>query len=82
MGTLGSNPSLTASTKKDRSMKLADKLVKVDEDITIRQLDNGFIVEVAGRDSDDEWATVKIVCFDLASVQTLVEEATQLPKNT
>ena len=62
-------------------MKLADKLSKVDEDITIRQLDNGFVIEVAGRDSDDEWATVKIVCFDLASLQALVEEATQLPRS-
>ena len=63
-------------------MKLADKLAKVDEDITIRQLDNGFVVEVGGRDNDDEWATAKIVCNDLATVQALVEEATQLPKNS
>lgn len=62
-------------------MKLADKLSKVDEEITIKQLDNGFVVEVQGRDSDDEWATAKIVCNDLAAVQALVEEATQLPKN-
>jgi hypothetical protein len=62
-------------------MKLADKLVKVDEDITIRQLDNGFVVEVAGRDSDDEWASAKIVCNSLADVQALIEEATRLPKN-
>jgi hypothetical protein len=63
-------------------MKLADKLSKVDEDITIKQLDNGFVVEVAGRDNDDEWTTAKIVCNDLATVQALVEEATQLPKNS
>ena len=63
-------------------MKLANKLAKVDEDITIRQLDNGFVVEVGGRDNDDEWATAKIVCNDLATVQALVEEATQLPKNS
>jgi len=63
-------------------MKLADKLSKVDEDITIKQLDNGFVVEVAGRDNDDEWSTAKIVCNDLATVQALVEEATQLPKNS
>jgi len=63
-------------------MKLADKLSKVDEDITIRQLDNGFVFEVGGRDKDDEWTTAKIVCNDLATVQALVEEATQLPKNS
>ena len=41
-------------------MKLADKLSKVDEDITIKQLDNGFVVEVAGRDNDDEWSTARL----------------------
>jgi len=63
-------------------MKLIDKLSKVDEDITIRQLDNGFVFEVGGRDNDDEWATAKIVCNDLETVQSLVEEATKLPRNT
>lgn len=55
--------------------KLSDKLSKVDEDITITQADNGFIVTVSGRDSDDDWATAKIVCNSIDDVIGLIKEA-------
>lgn len=55
--------------------KLSDKLSKVDEDITITQADNGFIVTVSGRDSDDDWATAKIVCNSIDDVVDLIKEA-------
>jgi hypothetical protein len=58
--------------------KLSDKLSKVDEDITITQADNGFIVAVSGRNSEDDWATAKIVCTSLDEVVDLIKEASAM----
>ncbi len=42
--------------------KLADKLTKANESFTINRYDNGFMIEVSGRDEDGEWKTAKILC--------------------
>ena len=57
-------------------MKISDKLTKVDEDMTIRMYDNGYLFELSGRDSNDDWSNVKILCRDLSQVIELVTEAT------
>jgi hypothetical protein len=53
--------------------KLA-KLTKVNESITINRYDNGWMVEVGGRDDDDNWKTVKSVCNTEDEVLTIVKE--------
>ena len=62
-------------------MKIADKLDKVGEDITIKMYDNGFMVELSGRDSDDDWADVKIICNTLDEVKDLISEASEMPRS-
>jgi hypothetical protein len=39
-----------------------NKLAKVNDSFTINRYDNGFMIEVGGRDKDNEWKTAKIVC--------------------
>jgi hypothetical protein len=34
--------------------KISDKLAKVNESFSINMYDNGFLIEVSGRDEDDE----------------------------
>lgn len=58
--------------------KLSDKLTKVDEDVTVTRADNGYIVTVSGRDTDDDWATAKIVCNSLEEVMALITEASTM----
>ena len=41
--------------------KLA-KLAKVNDSFTVNRYDNGWMVEISGRDKKDEWATAKVVC--------------------
>jgi hypothetical protein len=43
-------------------MTLLKKLSKVSENFTINRYDNGFMVEVGGRDADNDWKTCKIIC--------------------
>jgi hypothetical protein len=61
--------------------KLSDKLTKVDEDVTVTRADNGFIVTVSGRDSEEDWATAKILCNTLEEVMALIEEASTMERN-
>ena len=53
---------------------VASKLAKVNEDITVRRADNGWVVEFGGRSRDDEWKHYKIVCTEMDEVVTLVME--------
>lgn len=56
-------------------MKIADKLTKVNDSITINLYDNGFMIEVGGRDGEDEWVTTKILANTLDELVVLVKEA-------
>lgn len=56
-------------------MKLSDKLAKVGDSLTINMYDNGYMVEVSGRDADDDWKTAKIMCSTLEEVYAVIKEA-------
>ena len=62
-------------------MKISDKLKKVDDDMTVRMYDNGFLFEVNGRDEDDDWSSVKILCSNLDEITTLMQEATSMERS-
>lgn len=38
------------------------KLSKVNEAFTVNRYDNGYMIEVGGRDSDNDWKNCKILC--------------------
>ena len=61
-------------------MEALKKLVKVNESFTIHRYDNGFMVEVGGRNKKDDWVTCKLVLKDVAEVHTIVDAITQMPK--
>jgi len=61
--------------------KISDKLTKVDESFTINMYDNGFMVEVRGRDAADEWVTTKILVADIEQLVALVREAADMDRN-
>jgi len=50
------------------------KLAKVNESITINRYDNGWMVEVGGRDDDSEWKNCKVVCNTEEEVLAVVQE--------
>ena len=62
-------------------MKVSDKLAKTDETITINLYDNGYMLEICGRDSEDEWATSKILCDTLDKVFELITEISTMKRN-
>ena len=64
-------------------MKLSDKLSKVGDSLTVNMYDNGYMVEVSGRDDEGDWATAKILCSTLDEVTAVIKEAaTEIPRDT
>lgn len=61
--------------------KIGDKLAKVNESFTISMYDNGFMVEIGGRDSDNEWKNAKIMVQSVEQLLALVKEATELDRD-
>ena len=53
--------------------KLA-KLAKVSESITINRYDNGWMVEVSGRNKKEDWATAKTLCNTEEELIALIKE--------
>jgi hypothetical protein len=55
-------------------MAKLNKLSKVNESITLNRYDNGFMVEVGGRDNESDWKTAKILCSTEEEMMAVVRE--------
>ena len=62
-------------------LKISDKLAKVDSSLTINMYDNGFMLEVCGRDEDEEYKTAKIMCGTVEELQELLGEAVTMERD-
>lgn len=67
-------------TKNVKITKISDKLSKVNDSLTINLYDNGYMVEIGGRDGDDEWKTAKIMCNTLDDLLKAITEATEMER--
>ena len=43
-------------------MAKLNKLTKVNESISLYRYDNGWMVEISGKDKKDDWKTIKTLC--------------------
>ena len=71
-----------AKAPKKTVKTLSDKLIKVNENFQIYMYDNGFMVEVNGRDADDEWATAKIMVGTVDDLVVLIREAVDMERQS
>lgn len=60
--------------------KPSDKLTKADESLTIYKYDNGYMVEISGRDKDDDWTSAKLLVPSLDEVFEIIKDADNLPR--
>ena len=51
-----------------------NKLNKVSENISIYRYDNGWMVELTGRDEESDWKTSKILCNTEEELIELLKE--------
>lgn len=64
----------------EKEMKISEKLAKIESSYTVNQYDNGYMVDVSGQDSEDNWTSVKIVCNTIEEVVALVKEASTITR--
>ncbi len=50
------------------------KLTKVNENISLYRYDNGWMVEIGGRDKKEDWKTAKIMCNTEEELIALIKE--------
>ena len=61
-------------------MKLSDKLAKCSDSLTVNMYDNGYMVEVSGRDDENDWKSAKIMCSTLDEVYAVISEAANMTR--
>lgn len=50
------------------------KLAKVNDSFTVNRYDNGWMVEIGGRNKKDDWATAKVLCNTEEELVALIKE--------
>lgn len=62
-------------------LKIQDKLEKINDNFSVYMYDNGYMMEISGRDEAGEWATAKILCNNLDDLVTLIKETSTLERD-
>lgn len=55
-------------------MAKLDKLAKVNESITLNRYDNGWMIEIGGRDKKEDWKNTKTMCNTEDEVIAVIKE--------
>ena len=61
--------------------KIADKLSKVNDSFTVYMYDNGYMLEISGRNRDSDYKSVKIMCNSIEQLHSVINEATELERD-
>jgi hypothetical protein len=61
---------------------LGDKLVKVNDSFTVNMYDNGFMIEVGGRNKKGDYTNAKIMCANIEQLAALVQEACTMERDS
>lgn len=55
--------------------KKLSKLSKVNDSFSVYRYDNGFMVEISGRDKENDYKTAKVMCATEAELFEVIKEA-------
>lgn len=69
------------ATKKTSVKKISDKLKKVSDSFTINMYDNGYMLEIGGRNQNDDWANAKILVGTIEELTALIQEASEMERD-
>ena len=58
-------------------MAKLSKLAKVNDSFSVYRYDNGWMVEVSGRDEKEDWKTSKVMCNTEDDLIALIKEYNQ-----
>lgn len=60
--------------------KVSSKLTRVNENFSVNMYDNGFMIEVGGRDKKDDWKTAKIMVGTVDELIAVIKEVTSMDR--
>jgi hypothetical protein len=60
-------------------MAVLGKLAKVNESMTVNRYDNGWMVEIGGRDKKEDWKNTKTMCNTEEDVIAVIKEWNSMP---
>lgn len=60
-------------------MAKLNKLKRVNDSFTVYRYDNGYMIEVSGRDEDNDYKTAKLMCSTEAELFEIIKEANGMP---
>jgi hypothetical protein len=61
--------------------KISDKLTKVSDSYTVNMYDNGFMLEITGRDKEDNWSGAKIIVSTIDELLVLINEIAEMERD-
>jgi len=61
---------------------VGDKLVKVNESFTINMYDNGYMIEIGGRNKKGDYTNAKIMCTNVEQLVALVQETCSMERDS
>lgn len=64
-----------------KQAKIIDLFTKVNDNYTVTNCHNGFVVEVSGQDAGENWITVKHVVKTLDELYVVVQDLACMPKD-
>ena len=63
------------------TVRISDKLTKVNDSFTVNMYDNGFMIDIGGRNSEDDWCSAKVMFSDLDSLVDAIREITTIERD-
>jgi hypothetical protein len=60
--------------------KLIDHFTKVNDNYTITNCQNGYMVDVSGQDSEENWINAKFVFKTIDELKDVVQDLAWMPK--
>jgi len=61
--------------------KVSDKLKKVNDSFNVYMYDNGFMLEISGRDKDEDYVTSKLIVSTVEELVHLVKEVCYMTRD-
>lgn len=61
-------------------MSINTKIVKVNDVYSVTMCANGYVVEITGRDAQENWSTSKLICTSMAELIELLGEIDSMDK--
>ena len=62
-------------------MQLKDKLAKIGDSLTVNLYDNGYMVDVSGKNEEDDWANARVMVSSVEELLEIITEATEMERD-